>query len=299
MTMSPGTRSIAAFALTALIWGSTWWVITGQIAGVSAAWSVVWRFALAAPFMALLAVATRNSLRIGAAGQRLAAALGLLQFCGNYNFVYLAERHLTSGIVAVMVGLMLVPNAVLGRALLGQPITRRFAVGSMIALAGIVLLLLNEARTSQLDGNVWLGVALALGGMFAASFANVVQANDTGRALPMTSLLTWAMVWGVGFDVILALGIDGPPVLPARFEFWAGTGYLAVIGSVVTFPLYYGLVREIGAGRAAYNGVAVIIIAMAISTVLEGYRWTALAAGGAVLAMAGLLIALWRPKAIS
>lgn len=256
------------------------------------AWSVVWRFVLAAPFMAVLAMATGNSLRLGAAGQRLAAMVGLLQFCGNYNFVYLAERHLTSGIVAVMIGLMLVPNALLGRALLGQPVTRRFMFGSGIALAGIILLLLNEARTISLGGNVWLGVALALGGMLSASFANVVQANKTGRGLPMTSLLFWAMVWGVGFDTVLALALDGPPVLPGRLEFWAGTAYLALIGSVVTFPLYYGLVREIGAGRAAYNGVAVIVIAMGISTLFEGYQWTALAAGGAVLALAGLLIAL-------
>jgi len=34
------------------------------------------------------------------------------------------------------------------------------------------------------------------------------------------------------------------------------------------------------------------VLAMAISTVLEGYRWTLLAAAGAVLAMAGLLIVM-------
>jgi drug/metabolite transporter (DMT)-like permease len=295
--MSARSKSIIAFIITALIWGSTWWVITGQIAGESAAWAVVWRFALAAPFMALLALATGNSLRLGAAGQRLAALVGLCQFCGNYNFVYLAERNLTSGIVAVMIGLMLIPNALLGRVLLGQAITRRFALGSAVATAGIALLLINEARTTSLGGNVWLGVLLALGGMLAASFANVVQANETGRSLPMTSLLFWAMVWGVGFDVVLAFAVEGPPQLPTASGFWLGTAYLAVIGSVVTFPLYYNLVRQIGSGPAAYNGVAVIVIAMGISTVLEGYRWTVLAAAGAALAMTGLLLALSGRKA--
>jgi hypothetical protein len=36
---------------------------------------------------------------------------------------------------------------------------------------------------------------------------------------------------------------------------------------------------------------------MALSTLFEGYRWTGLAAGGAVLAMVGLLIALSGRKA--
>ena len=34
------------------------------------------------------------------------------------------------------------------------------------------------------------------------------------------------------------------------------------------------------------------IIAMAISTVAEGYRWSPLAVGGGLLALAGLVIAL-------
>jgi drug/metabolite transporter (DMT)-like permease len=49
---------------------------------------------------------------------------------------------------------------------------------------------------------------------------------------------------------------------------------------VVTFPLYYRLIREIGAGRAAYHNVLVVIVAMLLSTLLEGYRWSVLAIAG-------------------
>src|SRR4029079_3119198 len=102
----------------------------------------------------------------------LAVAGGLVQFSGNYNFVYQAELHLTSGIVAVMIGLMIVPNAVLGRMLLDQPITARFLFGSTIALGGIALLLVNEGRASPLGGNVTAGIWLALGAMISASISN-------------------------------------------------------------------------------------------------------------------------------
>jgi drug/metabolite transporter (DMT)-like permease len=81
-------------------------------------------------------------------------------------------------------------------------------------------------------------------------------------------------------------------VIPASGAYWAGTAYLAIAGSVVTFPLYYTIIREIGPGRAGYNGVAVIVIAMLISTVFEGYRWSLLAATGATLATVGLIVAL-------
>lgn len=280
------------FLLVSLIWGSTWWVITGQIGDVPASWSVAYRFLLATPAMFLVALAMRRSLKLGRDGHILAFLVGLTQFCGNYNFVYRAELHLTSGIVAVMISLMLVPNAVFARMLLGQPITRRFALGSVIAIAGIGILLLHEAREAPVQGKVVLGVVLALLAMLAASISNVIQANETGRRLPMVSLLAWAMLYGTLCNVAIALWQAGAPVLPRAPGYWLGTSYLAVFGSVVTFPIYYNLIRQLGAGRAAYNGVAVVVIAMLLSTVLEGYRWSLLAGLGAGLATLGLIVAL-------
>jgi drug/metabolite transporter (DMT)-like permease len=191
-----------------------------------------------------------------------------------------------------MFGMLMVPNAILGRVVLGQQVTGRFLLGSLVAIAGIVLLLTHEARLSPLGGNIPLGIALTVGGILSASLANVIQANSTGRALPMVSLLAWSMLYGVIADFALAWITAGPPVFPADPHYWAGIGWLALAGSVVTFPLYYTLVREIGAGRAAYNGVFVVVVAMLISTFIEGYEWSLLAAGGAILALAGMVLAL-------
>ena len=290
-------RIALPFLAISLIWGSTWLVIIGQIDGVPPAWSVAWRFVLATAGMFVVVVATGNRLAMPLKAHGLALAVGLCQFAGNYNFVYQAERHLTSGIVAVMIGLMIVPNAVLGRLLLRQPVTARFAVGSAVAIAGIALLLVNEAREAPLGGDLGLGIWLALGAMIAASVSNVIQAGETGRLVPLVTLIGWAMLYGTAADVALAWTLSGPPVLPSDGLYWAGTVYLAIAGSVVTFPLYYGLIREIGAGRAAYHNVLVVIVAMLLSTLFEGYRWSALAIAGSALALVGLVVAL-RAKSV-
>lgn len=280
------------FLLVSLIWGSTWFVITGQIGDTPALWSVTWRFAMATPAMFLLARVTGKPLALPRGVHGLALAVGIAQFCGNYLFVYYAELHLTSGIVALIIGMMLVPNAVLGWLLLGQPITRRFMTGSMIALGGIALLLANEADAAPMGDDIVLGAGLALGGMISASLANVIQARPAGRNVPLVTLLAWAMLYGTLIDGIIAAAFAGLPAIPDDAAYWSGTAWLALAGSVVTFPIYYDLVRKLGAGRAAYSGVLVIIIAMMISTLLEGYRWTPLAAGGGVLAAVGLIVAL-------
>ncbi|MEO9461992.1 MAG: DMT family transporter [Marinomonas sp.] len=286
-------RILAPFVLVALIWGSTWYVITGQIGDdIATNWSITARFAIATPAMFLLALFMGKSLKLGRAGHLLAVGIGFTQFCVNFNFVYRAELHLTSGVVALMFGLLMVPNTLLGWALLGQKVTARFAVGSVVAMAGIALLLVHEAQLARLDGNIALGIVLAIGGILGASFANVIQAGKVGRSLPMVGLLAWSLLYGTLIDAGFAWVMDGPPRFPSDAAYWSGAAWLGLAGSVVTFPLYYQIVREIGPARAAYNSILVIVVAMLISTFIEGYEWSLLAAAGAALAVTGMVIAL-------
>lgn len=283
---------IIPFLLTGTIWGSTWFVITGQIDGVPAAWSVFYRFLLATPALFLLAFLMRRRLALTAPEHVLAIIVGIAQFSGNFLFVYHAEQHITSGIVAVMFALLMLPNAMFARIFLGERVQGGFLLGSAVAVAGVSMLLIHEWQAATLGGDVALGIALTIGGILAASFANVVQANKTGRAIAMVSLLAWAMLYGVLFDFVFALMTAGPPPVPGHWQYWAGMAYLALIGSVVTFPLHYNLVREIGAGRTAYNGIVTVCVAMLLSTLFEGYRWTSLTAGGMALALLGMVLAL-------
>jgi drug/metabolite transporter (DMT)-like permease len=285
-------RVLVPFLLTGTIWGSTWFVITGQISGVPAAWGVFFRFMLATPALFALAMIMGNRLRLNAREQILALGVGIAQFSGNFLFVYNAEHHITSGIVAVMFALLMVPNAIFARVFIGEKVQGGFIGGSLVAIAGVALLLVHEWNAAPLGGDVMLGIVLAIGGMLAASIANVVQANPTGRGVPMVSLLAWAMLYGTAFDFCFALATHGMPQVPTGWQFWAGTAYLAIIGSVVTFPLHYNLVREIGAGKTAYNGIVTVCVAMLLSTLFEGFRWDLLSASGMGLALLGMGLAL-------
>ncbi|MEQ1499339.1 MAG: EamA family transporter [Novosphingobium sp.] len=296
MTAQPAPRSqarnLAGFVLIALIWGSTWLVIKDQISVVPAPWSVTWRFGLAAIAMFTLAAVRREPLMLSGEGLRLAALFGLFQFNLNFQFVYASERYLTSGLVAVFFALMLVPNAVMARVFLGARFGGRFVAGSVVALAGIALLLTHEYRAAPAGIDVLGGVVLVLGAVMCASIGNVLQGTALARRQPVVTLLAWGLAFGAMGDALYAFALHGAPVLDPRPQYLWGVAYLAVIGTVATFPIYTALIREWGPGKAAYNGVAVPVVAMLLSTLFEGFRWTGLAVSGALLAMAGLLIAL-------
>ncbi len=286
------------FALVTLIWSSTWIVIRDQLGSVPPSWSVCYRFLLAGIAMAIFARLRGVSLRIGGAGMLFAGLLGTAQFVLNFNFVYRAEQHLTSGVVAVVYAMLLIPNSLLAFLAFRQPVTRGFIVGSAIATAGIVMMLVHEYRAADVAPDaILLGAAFSILGLLSASAANVMQGTEIARRLPMMAVLTWAMLIGAAIDAVFAWVTAGAPVIEWRLSYLAGIAYLGIAGSVVTFPLYFRLIQTIGAGRAAYTSVLIPVIAMLISTLFEGYRWTGFAAPGALLAIAGMVVALRSKKA--
>lgn len=290
-------RIILPFLLIAVIWGSTWLVIKGQLGDVPPSWSVTWRFAGAAIGMFAFVLAQRGPLVPDARGMRVAAVMGCSVFSLNFQLIYRSEQYLTSGLVAVLFALLLVPNTILARIFLGQRITRGFLLGTLIALVGIALLMLHEYRlaltqNAAMGANVIVGGLMVLTALIFASIGNVVQASPSARGQPVPTMLAWAMLIGACVDAVIAYVLSGPPRFDWTPGYAGGVAYLAIIGSVVTFPMYNGLLRALGPGRAAYNGVLVPVVAMLLSTLFEGYRWSLLASTGAALAIAGLVVAL-------
>jgi drug/metabolite transporter (DMT)-like permease len=286
-------RILIPFLIVTLIWGSTWLVIRDQLGTVPPSWSVTYRFTVAAIGMFILAIFQRRPLGLSWSAQGFAMLIGVFQFGANFNFVYRAEAYLTSGLVAVLFALLIVPNVLLSRLFLGTRSSWRFLIGVLVALGGVSLMVIHEARMSPHDSEfIWLGLALTFGGIMGASVSNVMQATPFAKAQDIIVFVAWAMLWGALFDGAFALATVGPPVWDPRSSYLGGILFLGILGSVVTFPLYFGIIRQVGAGPAAWSSVLIPVIAMALSTLFEGYEWTLLAGGGAALVLLGLVIAL-------
>ncbi len=291
-------RVLIPFALVTIIWGSTWLVIKDQLGPVPAQWSIAYRFLIAAVAMGLYALSRGASFKVGRNGHLLAIAFAIPQFTLNFNFVYAAEAHVTSGLVAVVFALLLVPNSLFAWAFLGQKPSARFAVGSLIAVAGVALLFIQEMRSNPGNANeVLIGIALTIGGILCASISNVLQGTGPLRARPIPSMLAIGMAYASLANIAVAYAVSGPPVLEYRLGYFLGVAYLGLFGSAAAFAMYFAVIRAIGPGKAAYSSLLVPVLAMALSTIFEGYHWSMLAVAGGVLALVGLLVALRSARA--
>nr|WP_207791465.1 DMT family transporter [Sphingosinicella soli] len=286
------SRIVLPFAAVTLIWGTTWYVIKTQLGVVPPEWSVAYRFMGASFIMFAACALMRRPLRFPLAAHGFFMLLGVFQFAGNFNFVYQASQTVTSGLIAVVFALLVIPNALFARLFLKQPVSARFVVGAALGIAGVALLFERELGADGWSGPIAAGLGLTLVGVMFASVANVMQGTARARSYDMFGMLAWSMLYGALVDIAYAWAMRGPPVIAWTPLYLGGIFYLAAIASALAFVLYFNVIRLVGPAWAAYSGVFIPFIAMTISTLLEGYRWSPLAVAGAALAVVGLVIAL-------
>ncbi len=280
------------FWIPTLIWASTWHVILYQLASpVPVLNSVAWRFALAALLLVGLARWRGESLRLPASAHLLMAATGIVQYSGNYWSVYEAERHIPSGLVAVLFSLMVFGNALSGRLFFGQSVTRRFLLASSGGVLGVVLIFWPEIAATGARPTAALGLGLGLLAVLCACIGNVLTLTLTRRQLPLVPILAWSMGYGALFLLALSLGSGAGLQFDIRPAYLLSLLYLAVFGSVVAFVLYFKLAQAQGPARAALTGVVIPVIALLISAVFEGWRPTAMSLAGMGLSLVSLYFA--------
>ncbi len=280
------------FATCTLIWGSTWLGITYQLGTVAPEVSVAYRFALAAALLAAWCALSGRSLRFSARDHAFLAAQGVLLFGLNYVAVYQAERYVPSGLVAVLFSTIVFMNPIGSRLAFGTPLSMRMFVAAAVGVAGVTLLFLPEVEEARAGGAAALGIAYGLGSTVIASGGNLVAMRNHHARVPVFEGTAWGMAYGAVCAALLAAVAGVPWTFDARPAYVLSLIYLSVFGSIAAFGAYLTLLKRVGVGPAAFVGVATPVVALVLSTLFEGYRWTWVAALGAILAIAGNGLAL-------
>jgi drug/metabolite transporter (DMT)-like permease len=285
-------QNAALYALTCLIWGSTWLAITFQLGVVDPVISVVYRFALAAGLLLAFSLVRRLPLRFGLAQHGGMALQGLTLFSLNYIAVYVAELTLTSGLVAVVFSLIVVFNVFLSALFLGNPIRPRVLLGGLLGIAGLALVFQPQLTGFDLSRGQLQGLAWTVGGTLIASLGNIVAARNQRQGLPIVQSNAYGMAYGALITLIIGLFRGAPLTFSVRFEYIGSLLYLAAVGSVVAFGAYLTLLGRIGPDRSAYIAVVFPVVALALSTLFEQLRWEWLAVLGVGLVVVGNALAL-------
>lgn len=286
--------NVNLYAVTVLIWGSTWYAITFQLGVVHPLLSIAYRFGLAS-IVLLIFLAIRGRLkhvRFSLKQHVFIGLQGLLLFCLNYWLNYIGTGLITSGLVSVIFSTITVMNIFNQRIFFKFKVKRNVIFGSMLGLIGICLVFWPEIENLHFGDKTLRGFLIILAASYTASLGNMVALYNSRDKIPVIESNCLGMFYGAMFSLILAL-LNGaalsfsftPPYIISLL-------YLSIFGSAVAFGTYLTLMKNIGADKAAYAGVMFPIVALTISTFLEGYVWTNLAIFGVALTLLGNVIAM-------
>jgi drug/metabolite transporter (DMT)-like permease len=280
------------FATCVLIWGSTWLAITFQLGSVAPEISVGYRFILASAALFAYCRWRGLDLRFARRAHVDFLLLGASMFCISYIFVYYAETYIVSGMVAVGYSASPLLNMLMARAMFATPMTARVATGAMFGIVGIVCVFWHEFANLSTSRNAELGAILTVLSVVASSMGSMVATRTQSRGYSTWSSMAWGMLYGGVMALVIGMAMGKPLVFESTTGYIGSLVYLAIFGSVITFACYLTLMARIGAARAAYVGVMVPIVALAVSFFFEKFAWGWLTTLGVALSVAGNIVIL-------
>jgi drug/metabolite transporter (DMT)-like permease len=225
----------AAFGPTALfvlLWSSG--AIFSKL-GLSQASTLVFlslRFALALAVLSLLALARGRWLPRTGSAPRVALTGAVL--VGGYSIAYLLalDQGITPGLLATLLGLQPLVTLVLTE----RPLRAARFAGLAVALAGLVLVVLDSALRARTG---WTGLACAFAALTCITFGTLLQKRLAQSPLDVMPLqYAVALVLCLGLLPFTELRADWSPQLVLS------VGWLALVISVAATLLLYHLIQR-------------------------------------------------------
>jgi drug/metabolite transporter (DMT)-like permease len=276
--------------LLCLIWGSTWLVIRRGLDDLPPFTSAAARFALASLVMAALAPWLARREGGSKPSWRLVIVLGVLNFGLSYGIVYWTETHLPSSLVCVLWSVFPLVQAGFGHAWLpGERLVGRQWFGLVLGLAGVVLLFLTDLRELGPTA-VPAGLILLISPIISAVGTLYVKRHAAGTS----SVLLNRNALAVGALLLLVLA----GVREGGAEaVWSPTAvgsilYLAVMGTVVSFGVYFWLLRYATAWLLSLIAYVTPLIALWLGATVGGERVGSFTIAGTATILMGVALVL-------
>jgi len=290
----PRSLLVAAFALLTLIWGTTWAAIRIGLEGIPPFTGVSVRFAIAAAAIAAYARLRGIPITGDRRGRRLWAVTGGLAFCASYGVIYWGEQWVPSGLAAVLFATYPLFVAVLAHFLLrNEPLGRGAVAGILLGLGGAAVIFSEDL--SRLGGpRVALASAVVLLSPLASALSSVLV-KRWGEGVHPVTLTAIPMAFTALVMGALALAAERGRTLTLDASSVGALIYLAIVGTSVTFLLYYWLLSHARATRVALMAYLIPVTAVGIGITFLDEPLTGRILAGSALVIAGVALAVHSP----
>lgn len=283
-------RQLGLLGALASMWGASYLLIKYALDDFSPAMIVFIRTAIGAATLYAIIVAQGGEARAKLSDIRRrpgqAVLLGGLAIAAPFLLISFGEREVPTGLTAVLIASAPLWVAIFAPAIdRSEKVEGKQAIGLIVGIAGVALLVGVEAIGTLGE---FLG-AMAM--IAAAAFYSLSSFMVKGTYREVPALTTSFISVSAGCLLSLPLAAATPPGHgPGLRSILALIG-LGALGTAIAFVIFYGLIGEIGAGRAALVAYLVPPISLAYGALLLDEHVGPAAIGGLALILAGVALA--------
>jgi len=281
------------------IWGSTWLFIKLGLEDLPPFTFAAIRFIIAVAIVFSIIRIRGLALPRARADWILLAVTGILSFGFNYGLVFWGEQYITSGLAALLQATTPAFGLVFAHYNLpGERLSWTRIGGVVLGVCGVAVVFSNQLAVAGRQALAGC-VALLLSSIFVA-YSNVLVKKH-GKNLNPAIMTAGQMLFGLLLLLVASITLEGNPL---RYH-WTPMAviallYLAIVGSVIAFLLYYWLILNMDVTKSMLIALVTPVVAVILGMIVlnEEFGWRTLA-GGAMIMLGIAFIVLRRNRSQS
>jgi drug/metabolite transporter (DMT)-like permease len=282
---------LGIYALTCMIWGSTWLAIKIGLESIPPIISAGYRFTLAS--LLILGVISIKKIKIqtDAVAIKLYLAMAFFSFVFPYGLIYWAELFVPSGLTAILYAVYPFSIAVFSFMMIpSENIGINKIIGIIISFTGLYVIF-SESFTGNFDNYIIGLMAIFISAVMQSAIA--VSIKKYGHHLHPLSMNFYPML--IAGIVLLIYGFIIEGHLKIKYDYKAlfSVFYLALFGSLITFTSYYWLIKRVNIIIVSLITFITPIIALFLGWFFYSEQLSLHQLAGCFLVLVGLLAAIF------
>jgi len=284
-------KSRLVWLLLCFIWGSTWLFIKLGLEDLPPLTFAGIRFLIASLILVALLKVWGLSLPRSQRDWLLLAIVGVTAFSLNYGLIFWGEQYISSGLAALLQATTPAFGLIIAHFYLpAERMTPAKIFGVLVGVAGVGVVFSNQlsvAGPRALTGSLAL-----LCSAVCVAYSNVLV-KAYCKHLDPTVLAAGQMMCGFVPLLLIGIPLEGNP-----FKFhWTPMAfvalfYLAIVGSVIAFILYYWLMQNMDVTKTLLIALVTPVVAVTLGMIVlkETLEWRTLAGGMMIISGIALIV---------
>ena len=256
------------------------------------------RFVIASAILWIIVAIKRVGLPQTQKDWLMLAGTGVLGFTVNYGLIFWGEQYISSGLAALLQSTIPVFGLLFAHIHLpAERLTVAKVVGVLFGVVGVGVIFSNQLSVS--GSRAFAGCVAIIISAAGAAYSNVLI-KRYGMKLEPTMIAAGQMSFGLVPILILGLAFEGNPV----YFRWTSMAvfsmfYLAIVGSVNAFILYYWLVQHMDVTKTMLIALVTPVFAVLLGLIVldERLNWRTLVGGALIISGIALIVFRRRPVA--